>query len=221
MELRQAIEQRRSIRKFQKQEVPRELIEEILQLSLWSPSWGNTAPWEILVASGEALARYQEANHAALFAGQKPNPDLPMPEAFPAANQERYRHLGKSVLIAQGIAREDEKGRLNFYGEMFKLFEVPALVLFLLDKELELPYPLMDLGIFIQSLCLAAADQGLGSCIMAVSVNYPDLAREILGAPQDKLLVMGVGLGWPEEEAAINRFERQRPGLDEVCTWVE
>lgn len=221
MELKQAIHQRRTIRKFLDQEIPREMLEEILELSLWSPSWGNTAPWELLVARGEALERFQAANRDALFAGEKPNPDLPMPQGFPQAMNQRYKQVGKSVLIAEGIAREDQDGRLNYYGEMFEIFKAKALVLLLLDKELELPYPVLDAGLFIQSLCLAAADKGLGTCILAASVNYPDMVRELLGAPPDKTIVMGLGLGWPDTEAEINRFERQRPKLSEVATWVE
>jgi len=46
MELREAIKGRRSIRKFKPVEVPRSLMEEIMEEARWSPSWGNTQPWE-------------------------------------------------------------------------------------------------------------------------------------------------------------------------------
>ena len=48
MELAAAIKGRRSIRKFQAQDVPKSLITEILEEARWSPSWGNTQPWDYM-----------------------------------------------------------------------------------------------------------------------------------------------------------------------------
>jgi nitroreductase len=33
--------------------VPREVISKILKAARWSPSWGNTQPWELVVVQGE------------------------------------------------------------------------------------------------------------------------------------------------------------------------
>ena len=46
METRDAILQRRSIRKFLAKSVPEETIKEIIADALWAPSWGNTQPWD-------------------------------------------------------------------------------------------------------------------------------------------------------------------------------
>lgn len=53
MELIDGIKTRRSIRKYKSQEVPKELIQQILDDAFWAPSAMNTQTWKILVFSGE------------------------------------------------------------------------------------------------------------------------------------------------------------------------
>jgi len=50
-----AVKERRSIRKFKSEPVPRELIRGILEQARWSPSWGNTQAWEFYVVTGQSF----------------------------------------------------------------------------------------------------------------------------------------------------------------------
>lgn len=49
MEIKKAIEERRSIRKFQNKVVPKEIIEELLKLATKAPSGKNRQPWRFVV----------------------------------------------------------------------------------------------------------------------------------------------------------------------------
>ena len=133
----------------------------------------------------------------------------------------RYKYLGKSVLSSLSIAREDKEARLQHFARMFGLFDAPAVVLLTVDKELSLEYAMLDVGIFLQAFCLLAHDRGLGTCIMAAIVSFPDLVRELFSVPENKTIVMGAVLGWPDPEAPVNHFERQRDSLDEFMKWVK
>ncbi len=62
MEVKEAILSRRSIRSFLKRDIPEELSKEILADSQWSPSWGNTQPWEIMVITGPLLEEFKQKN---------------------------------------------------------------------------------------------------------------------------------------------------------------
>lgn len=221
MELREAILGRRSIRNFLKKDVPEELIKEILTDSQWAPSWGNTQPWEIMVISGVPLEEFKHKNKEALFSGIKPKPEIQMPEIFPAHLKHRYVAVGKSVLQSLSIDRKDLDGRLNYYGDMFFLFDAPLMVLFLLDKKVLLEYAMLDVGLCLQTLLLSAHDKGLGGIVLAASVNFPDILRSLFPIDADKTIVMGAVLGWPDRKAAVNCFERQRAGLDETVTWIK
>jgi len=220
MELQEAIHNRRSIRQFLAKPVPEELIREIIADSLWAPSWGNTQPWEIVVVTGEKLDEFKKKNEEALLAGQAAQTDIPMPQVWPDAYLNRYKNLGQGVLSALDIARQDKEARLRHFGRMFGLFDAPALILLTVDKELSLEYALLDVGIYLQTFCLLAHDRGLGTCIMAVTVSYADLVRELFCVPDTKRIVMGVILGWPDPEAPVNHFDRQRGSLDEFVRWV-
>ena len=49
MELMDAVLGRRSVRRYQEREVPRELLEELLEVACWAPSAENTQPWYFVV----------------------------------------------------------------------------------------------------------------------------------------------------------------------------
>ena len=221
MELKGALLGRRSIRKFLKRDVPEDLINEILTDSQWAPSWGNTQPWEIMVITGSPLEKFKQKNKGALFSGVKPNPEIKMPEVFPAKLKQRYVDVGKRVLQSLSIDRKDLDGRLNYYGDMFYLFDAPAMVLFLLRKDVLLEYAMLDVGLYLQTFLLSAHDLGLGGIVLAASVNYPDLLRSLFPIGADKTIVMGAVLGWPDREAPVNCFERQRAGLHNTVTWIK
>lgn len=219
MEFQEVIRNRRSIRQFLPKSVSEDLIRDMIAECLWAPSWGNTQPWEIVVASGQKMEAFKKKSQDALLAGKEAVTDIPMPQVWPDAYMTRYRDLGKSVLGALSIPREDKEARLQHFVKMFGFFDAPAAVLVAVDKELALEYAMFDAGIFLQTFCLMAHDRGLGTCILAVMVSYPEIARELFAIPDSKLIVMGAALGWPDPDAPVNSFDRKRGSLDEFVSW--
>jgi nitroreductase len=93
MDLLKVIRERRSIRKFRPDEVSNKIIKEILEDAFWSPSWGNTQPWELYILTGEILKKLKDLNRELFLNGEKQKPDLTMPEAF--GETGRICHLGE------------------------------------------------------------------------------------------------------------------------------
>lgn len=220
MELHKAIENRRSIRKFKPQSVPRETIETIIKKALWAPSWGNSQPWEIVAADGAVLEEFKKQNRQAMLDNMESKPDIDTPKSWPEPLISRYKEVGKSVLGALEIGRGDKQGRLQYYGAMNSLFDAPTLLMFVAKKELYLEYTMLDCGLLIQNICLLAEEQGLGTCLLAAAINYPEIAHRLLAIPEDRRLIVGMAIGWPDREAAVNNFERKRAALDEFTRWV-
>ncbi|MHB8909362.1 MAG: nitroreductase [Syntrophales bacterium] len=221
MDVFQAVTTRRSVRRFTPDPVPEEIIRETLDAARWSPSWGNTQPWEIVVVTGEPLARFKEANRRKMLDGVVAAPDTTMPEAWPDTLKRRYMDVGKKVLASLEIARGDQEARLRYAGDMSALFDAPCLLLFCLEKTLAREYAMLDVGAILQTVCLLAHARGLGSCILAASVRYPALIREIIPIPETKAIIIGAALGFPDGSAPINHFERERTATDEFTTWVK
>jgi nitroreductase len=222
MDIRQVVKERRSIRRFKPDPVPESLVREILDEGRWSPSWGNTQPWEFYVITGEPLAKFKVANCSKFDEKIQSPQDVKMPESWTEPLKKRYMAVGKSALDSLGLAREDAAGRNEHARAMFRIFDAPCLIVACIDKRSSsVEYAMLDVGLITQTLCLLAHNQGLGTCFLACSVRFPAILRSILPDAENKLMVAGIALGYPDREAPINHFERERTPLDEIVTWVK
>jgi nitroreductase len=220
MDLRTAVRERRSIRMYKPDKVSRDIIHEILEDSRWAPSWGNTQGWEFYVVIGDTLEKLKKVNLEKFQTGATSTPEIPMPEKWPEKHNQRYMDIIKRLLSVLNIPRENKELRNELYAKMFSFFDAPCLIVACLDKGISLDYGMLDIGLILQTICLLAHARGVGTTIMAVSVMYPDLLRKLLSIPDDKVIVMGMALGYPDWDAPANKFERARANLDELVTWV-
>ncbi len=77
------------------------------------------------------------------------------------------------------------------------------------------------MGLFSQSLILAAHSFGVGSCLQASITNYPDAIRDFLGIAPTRKLIIGISMGYPDPEAVINTYQSTRIALDDFVQWYE
>ena len=98
------------------------------------------------------------------------------------------------------------------------MFGAPAVAVVCMDKELSSN---LDLGLFIQTVCLAAKGCGVDSFIAGMLISQPDVLRKELGIPENLNLVTGIGLGYPNPEAIINTYRAPRRSLDEVVRYKD
>lgn len=221
MELRAAIADRRSIRKFNAKEIPRETIRDILDAARWAPSWGNTQLWEFYVLTGKRLDEFREANHRSFVDGQVLPPDVPMHEAWPERLKERYGELGKIMLATMNVKRDDKGARNRLYEDMTLLFGAPCLIVACIPGDILVEYAMFDVGLIVQTICLLAYDKGIGTCIMAMAVRNPGLLHKVLSIPAERKIVIGIAMGYPDIDFPLNSFERKRADISEYVKWVE
>jgi nitroreductase len=220
MDVTRAVKGRRSTRCFRPDEVSGNIIRDILDAARWAPSWGNTQPWEFYVVTGSALEKFEKLNCQQYMDGVPPSPEIPMPKVWPEVLKKRYVSLGKRLLTSMSIAREDKEGRSRYYASMYNLFGAPCLILTCFNKSLSIEYAMLDVGLINQTICLLAHERNLGTCMLAASVSYPKLLRELLLIPEDKIIVIGTLLGYPDWDSPENHFERERAATDQQVTWV-
>lgn len=220
MELEEAIISRRSIRAFRENPVAKSLLQEIMSVALWSPSWGNTQPWEFVIVGGNALKKIISKTRELFIQGTVARPELEMPMQWGGVKLNRHRELGKSLLTALSISREDKEKRNEHYVNMVSLFGAPNIIYVYIDGNFN-QYSLIDIGMIMQTIALLATGNRLGTCFLAQAVIYPDIIKECLGIPDSKRIIVGIAIGYPVEGHPANNFIRKRGTIEEFVNWAD
>ncbi len=218
MKLLEGIETRRSYRAFKSTPVPRETIVKILRAASKSPSYTNTQPWEVAVVGGKRKEELSRILCELVKSDVTRNPDLPLPETWPPelAARAKEHHAQRFRLL--GIEQGDERQRKESRLLNFEFYGAPHVLFLFMDGMLS-PWSIFDMGLFAQSIILAAHSFGLGSCPQAMVACYPDAVRQFLGIPETKRLILGISIGYPDLEARINAYQSERVSLDEFVQW--
>lgn len=215
MSLREAVQQRRSIRKFRPDPVPREILHAILEEARWAPSAINTQPWEVALVGGEALKKIVRATYEEVRKGGIPRPDFDIPYFRKAVYTRRMRENAKGLFgDALRIDRYDLEKRGAFYLTMLHYFDAPQVIYLCVDKSLSW-ISIFDCGCFAQNLCLLAVSKGLGTCIQQSGVHFPDIIRKYVPIPEEKRILLNISIGYPDDEAPVNQFRSRRDPLED------
>ncbi len=220
MKLEEVVRNRKSVRAFRPDLVSRETISRIVELARWAPSWGNTQPWEIVVADGpkakELAIEFQEESKK----GATPRPSISMPLNFSGVYKDRYMNLGKNLLDFMGVAREDKEARMSHYLNMYRFFGAPAVLYLVIDGSLNEPYSCLDIGSIGTTICYSAMAHGLGTIYLAASMHFPDIVKRVLDIPETKKIVIGIAIGYPESDKPAAVFRSDRVPLEEILRFA-
>jgi len=228
MDLLEAIKSRKSVRAFKPEAVPTETIKKVLEIACRAPSSVNSQPWEFFVVKGEKLDQLRNMGIDLVSQGNKPGPDVPLRDkergdmGLPGVYKKRQVVLGVTLFKILGIAKGDQKAMMDYMMSMYRFFDAPAVIIICIDKMLELlSFPLIDIGALIQTIALTAQEFDLGTCIMRAIVDFPEQAREIVGIPDSKHLVIGMIIGYPDWDHPINSVYSERDDIEGLLTVVE
>ncbi len=221
MDVTEAMRKRKSIRGFSPKPVDRRILREILEAACRAPSALNTQPWEFFVVAGDALRRLCGENVERLQSGAPLELEV-AESAFPRESVFRQRQveLAKQLFRLMGIEREDREKRGAWLERGFRHFGAPAAIIIVKDECLSGEGPLLDLGAVMQSICLAAMNYGLGTCIARQGVFYPEVLRRVVGIPKSKRIVIAIAIGYPDWDFPANAVETDRESVDAITTWV-
>lgn len=217
MNIIEAIRNRHSIRAFKKDPIPEKILREILDTSLRAPSWTNCQPWEFTVIGGRVMDEVKSTLDRAERSGLNSVPDVPWPN-FPDAYNARRRELGLSIFKLKNITREDSLKRQEWAITGLRFFDAPNGIVFYYDRELS-QWSLLDIGLIMQNIMLAALNYGLGTCPEATVTRFPSVLRAILNIPESKIIVCGIAIGYPSEEDPVNHYASPREPLEKISTW--
>ncbi|MEL7154038.1 MAG: nitroreductase, partial [Pseudomonadota bacterium] len=178
MELEQAMRERRSIRGFKKEPVPRELLEEIIALANRAPSSMNTQPWHLHVLTGEPLERVREGNSTRMLGGIPPQREIKDHGKYEGVHRDRQIEIAVQLFEAMGIERHDAERRQDWVMRGFRQFDAPVSVVVCFDRSLDGgTIAHFDLGAVTYGLVLAAWSRGLGAVINGQGIMQSPVVR--------------------------------------------
>lgn len=226
--LEAAAESRMSARAFTSRPVARELLHELLALASRAPSGTNTQPWKVYVlqgASRDALVDKVCAAHEA----QRADPALAAeyqeeydyyPRQWISPYIDRRRENGWGLYGLLGIGKGDKDKMHAQHQRNFHFFDAPVGLMFTLDRVMGRG-SLLDYGMFLQTLMLAARARGLHTCAQAAWNHYSKIILPHIGAGENEMLVCGMSLGYADEAAIVNTFHTPRVPVSEFTHWLD
>jgi len=224
----QAITSRMSARAFTAQPVPREVLTQLLELAARAPSGTNTQPWKVYVLQGQSrdsLVAKVCAAHNEIRA----NPDIAVeyceaydyyPEKWVSPFIDRRRENGWSLYSLLGIAKGEKDKMHAQHQRNYRFFDAPVGLMFTLDKVMGRG-SLVDYGMFLQTLMLAARGHGLHTCPQAAWNAFAKIILPHMGASDNEMLVCGMALGYADETEVVNTFHTPRESVASFTTWLE
>jgi nitroreductase len=223
-----AITSRMSVRAFTQQAVSREVLTELLQVASRAPSGTNTQPWKVYVLQGptrNALCEKVCAAHdairanSALAAEYREEYDY-YPEKWVSPYIDRRRENGWGLYGLLGIGKADKDKMHLQHQRNYKFFDAPVGLMVTMDRVMGRG-SLVDYGMFLQNIMVAARGHGLHTCPQAAWNGFAKIILPHIGAGPDEMLVCGMALGYADESNVVNTFHTPRVPVAEFTHWVE
>lgn len=217
---RQAITSRRSVRAFLRTPVPREAVEQVLELAARAPSGSNVQPWQVWVLTGAPLLDLGQELQALALNAESAHIEKPQVHHVREPYRSRRRKVAQDLYQAIDINRgETQKMRVQT-SRNFVFFDAPVGLFFTIDTDLD-KSRWLDYGMFLQTLMLAAKSHGLDTCVQQAFVKYEALIARRLGLDENQRLVCGMALGFADLSAASNSFIAERAPLSAFTQFVD
>lgn len=217
----EAVGQRRSVRAFKPDPVPRETVERILQIAARAPSGTNMQPWKVHVLTGAAKDGLSAAIMAA-FDGEEEHKGewAYYPKKFRDPYLARRRKVGWDLYGLLGIEKGDHGKMHTQHGRNYTFFDAPVGLVFVIDRDLEIG-SWLDYGMFLQNVMVVARSHGLETCPQAAFAPYHKVIRETLGLDEVEAVVCGMSLGYADWDRVENTLLTERMPLEEFVTFRE
>ena len=216
-----ALQQRKSTRAFLPQPVDKEKIITILQVARHAPSGTNAQPWQVAVVSGKKKTELAKAMENAFRENGQGSMDY---HYYPLEWHEPFKKrrvtCGAQLYAALNIERHDKERRLEQWVANYRAFDAPVVLFFFLDPTMQ-KGSFLDFGMFIQSLMLAAVEEGLGTCAQASLGQYPELVKDFLGYGRETILLCGMALGYEDKDAPVNNYRTEREEVEIFTRFFE
>lgn len=223
-----AITSRHSVRAFTGEPVSRAILTELLEVASRAPSGTNTQPWKVYVLQGESRSKLVHqvcAAHDAI----RLDPELAVkyreeydyyPEKWVSPYIDRRRENGWGLYGLLGIGKADKDRMHEQHQRNFRFFDAPVGLMFTIDRVMGRG-SLLDYGMFMQNIMVAARARGLHSCPQAAWNGFSSIILPHIGAGSGEMLVCGMAVGYADDSNLVNTFHTPRVSVNDFTQWLD
>ena len=198
---KEAIEKRRSIRKYKPDPIPDEFVTELLHAARLAPSGCNAQPWRFkIVKEPDVKARLAQAAHKQLFVAEAPVvmvccADI---QGYIDGSSSGVQDLGEIGAVEERIVRN-----IKDQSEILKTLGTDDLG----------PRIAANVAIAIEHMVLRALDFGLGTCWIRL-IDESEI-RKIFGWDDNIYVVALLPIGFPAESPQA----RKRREIEDILIY--
>ena len=211
------MKQRHSSRCFLPKQIPKETLKEIIEISLLTPSWGNSQPWTFYVASGTTLENIRKDWISKNKEGIKGYSDIEAGHRDDVS--ERCQKCMNEGLKLMSETLSDPNCKALWDANTV-LFNAPSVVYITIPKKRTL-FNLFDSGAAQMSVMVAAKEHGVDSVSAYGAIKYPDILRKHMKIPDDEDIVIGIALGYEDKENILSKIKSKKLSIEEACHFYE
>ncbi len=176
------IKSRRSIRYYKKDQVPKELIEKIMEAATWAPSGKNLQNWRFYILTEKKKDAYIKLSQKS-WQSLKGILKIRLKPSLYKFTERFFYTLGDAPVLIFAYSKPDpEEQRQTSLGSVYMA---------------------------VQNLILAAHYEGLGTCAMGAPLEIKEEVSEFLNV-EDMDLICGITLGYPNHEPPAGERKKGR-----------
>lgn len=216
MNVDEALKARISIRDFKPDALPEALVREIIDVARWAPSGGNLQPWKVIAVAGAERDAVIELAQANMPGDEGDRPIYP--ENLWEPYRSRRFKVGEDMYALLGIPREDKVARLMNLAKNFTFFGAPVGLFFVIDKAMG-HGQWAHLGMFMQSVALAALERGVSNCMQEAWGRMRAPLAAHFALDDKEMIYCGMALGYADMSKPVNTLRSDRAPLDEIAVF--
>ena len=118
----------------------------------------------------------------------------------------RRRKVGFDLYGLLGLGRDNQAGMKAQHARNYRFFDAPVGLIFTMDRVMG-QGSLLDYGMFMQNVMLAARARGLDTCPQAAFNQFHRIISQRLNLPASQKVVCGMALGYADMDKIENRLE--------------
>lgn len=221
MDYQDVVMGRRSIRGYKKKPVPKQVIHEVLEMTMRAPSSMNTQPWNFYVVTGDVLDKIRAGNVERNMSGVPDTREFRKGPGYEGVHRDRQVEIAIQLFQAMGIERHDKEKRQDWVLRGFRQFDAPVSIVITYDRSIHgsdiAPF---DCGAVTNALVNAAWSRGLGCVINSQGIMQSPVVREHAGIPDDQVIMICVAMGYPDDSFPANAVVSKRKSVDEAAHFV-